>query len=72
LIDFSEIKIFNANEYEIEEFIIRARNDGDKFRQKRYKDIEVHVSTACKFPKAKMNLLNDTFKKVVLTQSLEV
>ncbi len=72
LIDFSEIKIFNANEYEIEEFIIRARNDSDKFRQKRYKDIEVQVSTACKIPKAKINLLNDTFKKVVLMQSLEV
>jgi len=71
-IDFNQVIILNANEYEIEEFIIRVRNDGDKFRQKRYKDIQVQVSANCKIPKAKLNLINSTFKKVVLMDGSEV
>lgn len=62
--DFDEIHIINANDFDVEELVMKLKNDMDKKRRKRLPSIPVYLSPGLKLSQAKMNLLNDNFEIV--------
>jgi hypothetical protein len=64
LFDFDEVRIEDADDFEVEEFTIKARNDTDATRRNRQRTIPVYLSPNLGLTLAKINLLKDTFGKV--------
>jgi hypothetical protein len=62
LVDYDEILIKDANDYEVEKLVMQLRNDMDDQRRKRLPDTPVYLSPDLKLSRAKMNLLEDNFK----------
>ncbi|NIM13846.1 MAG: hypothetical protein GTO45_17520 [Candidatus Aminicenantes bacterium] len=62
--DFDEIWIKDANNFEVEELVMKLRNDPDNKRRKRLSSIPVYLSPGLKISRAKMNLLYDNFEVV--------
>lgn len=68
--DFDEMWIIDAADFEVEELIIKARNDVDKQRRKRLTSIPVYLNSNSGLSQARQNLLRDTFKKIeILTEA---
>ena len=61
-IDYDEIRIIDADEYEIEKLIMKLKNDMDDQRRKRLPEIPVFLSPQLKLSPSKMNLLKDNFQ----------
>ena len=61
LFDFDEVHITDADDYDVDEFMVKVRNDNDIMRHKRYRSTRVIVASTCGLKQAKFNLLNDTF-----------
>lgn len=62
--DFDSVVIMDVGEYEVEEFIMKIRNDNDSERVSRLKEIKVMLSPGCPLPQLKLNLLEETFGEV--------
>ena len=62
--DFEKVHIIDADEFEVEEFVMKMRNDSDDLRLKNLKNIQVMISKDCNLPKLKINLLENIFGKV--------
>jgi len=62
--DFHEIRIIQASDREVEEFVMQAGNDMDEFRQPRYKEMPCIISSDCKLSPNTLNILKHTFKSV--------
>lgn len=60
-LDCDEISILDARDHEVEELVMKFRNDMDTYRGKALKDIPVLLSPQLNLSKAKQNLLRDTF-----------
>lgn len=60
--DFDEIRIKDADDYEVEELVMKLRNDMDKKRRKRLPKKPVYLSPNLKLSQAKMNLLKDNLQ----------
>lgn len=71
LFDFGEVHIKSADEFDIEEFVMRVKDDPDDKRRKGYKRILVRIF--CELPPGKIFLLKDTFTslKTELTEKKE-
>jgi hypothetical protein len=63
--DFDEIHIIDANDFDVEELVMKLKNDMDNKRRKRLHKTPVYLSPGLKISRAKMNLLNDNFKIVI-------
>ena len=61
LCDFDEIRIKDADDYEVEKFVMELKNDPDDERRKKLGNIPVILSPRLKLSAAKMNLLRDNF-----------
>lgn len=61
LFDFDEVHIIDADDYDVDEFMVKVRNDNDVMRHKRYRFMRVIVASTCGLKQTKFNLLNDTF-----------
>jgi hypothetical protein len=59
--DFDEVQIIAAEDFDVEEFVVKMRNDVDKMRRKRYSSISLHLSSDVKLTQSKINLLKSTF-----------
>jgi len=62
--DFHEVRIMQASDREVEEFVMQVGNDMDEFRQPRYKEMPCIISSGCKLSANTRNLLKHTFKSV--------
>lgn len=62
LIDFDEIHIVDADDYQVERLLTRLKNDTDDYRLKRLKRIPVMLSPDLSISKSKINLLRDHFE----------
>jgi len=62
--DFDEVQLKNNNEFEIEEFIMKMRNDTDSKRRKKFHSIPVFIYPDLTLTTAQLNALKDTFKKI--------
>ena len=62
--DFDEIRIKDASDSDIDELVMKLKNDMDKKRSKRYRTIPVHVSPQVQLSQAQMNMLRDSFGRV--------
>jgi hypothetical protein len=54
----------NADDFDIEEFVMRLKNDIDERRRKRLSSIPVYLNSESGLSQAKQNLLRDTFNKI--------
>jgi HEAT repeat protein len=61
LFDYTEIRIIDADDYEVEKLVMTLMNDMDDQRRKRLPKIPVYLSHQLKISQAKMNLLKDNF-----------
>lgn len=59
--DFDEIRILKASDFEVEELVMKLKNDSDDKRLKRLPDVPVYISAGLDISPAKMNLLKDNF-----------
>ena len=66
--DFDEIRIIDANDFDIDELVMKLRNDMDDKRRKSYKSLPVYLSTELQISQAKMNMIKDTFGRVEKTE----
>jgi HEAT repeat protein len=64
-VDFDEIRIEDAEDFEVEELVMMLKNDPDDKRRKHLPKIPVYLSPNLKLSRAKMNMLNDNFKITV-------
>ena len=62
--DFHEVRIIQASDRDVEEFVMQVGNDMDEFRQPRYKEIPCIISSGCKLSANTRNILKHTFKSV--------
>jgi hypothetical protein len=62
--DFHEVRIVQATDREVEEFVMQVGNDTDEFRQPRYKEMPCIISSDCKLSANTYNILKHTFKSV--------
>jgi HEAT repeat protein len=62
LIDYDEIRIVDADDFEVEQFILKLKNDMVEHRRKRMPNIPVYLSPALQLSPSKKNLLEDNFK----------
>jgi HEAT repeat protein len=60
--DFDEVQIKNIGEFEIEEFIVKMRNDADSQRRKRFRNLPFKIYPGVNFTQAQINALKDTFR----------
>ncbi|MFQ6118773.1 MAG: HEAT repeat domain-containing protein, partial [Methanosarcinales archaeon] len=65
LFDFDLIYIKNAEDLEVEELVMRVRNDTDTKRVHRYKKMSVYLSPYCQLSQAKINLLEASFYRII-------
>ena len=59
--DFDEIQIRNAEEFDIDELVMKVRNDMDDKRRKKYKSMPVYLSPGLQLSSGKISMLKDTF-----------
>ncbi len=64
MFDFHEIRIIQASDKEVEEFVMQVGNDTDEFRRPRYKKMPCIVSSDCHLSANTMRLLQHTFHSV--------
>lgn len=62
--DFDEVWLEDADDFQVEEFVVKIRNDLDGARRKHYRSIPVYLSSNANPSQARINLLKDTFGKV--------
>lgn len=62
LFDYDEIQVVDADEYDIEQLVIRLGNDIDGKRRGRKPYIPLFLSKKIELPLSKMNMLEDNFK----------
>ncbi len=62
--DFHEVRIIQASDREVEEFVMQTGNDMDKFRQPQYKEIPCIITSGCKLSENTLRILKYTFKTV--------
>jgi|GEM_PF-4618248 len=62
--DFDEVQLKDNNEIEIEEFMVKLRNDTDDQRRRRIRSLPVKIYPNLVLTKAQSNALKDTFKKI--------
>jgi hypothetical protein len=62
--DFDEILIRNAGDFDIDELVMKIRNDLDDGRRKRYKSMSVYLSPYLQLSPGKISMLRDTFGRV--------
>jgi len=62
--DFHEVRIKQASDREVEEFVMQAGNDMDEFRQPRYKEMPCIIASDCKLSENTLRILKHTFKSV--------
>ena len=67
LFDFDVVEIVRASDEEVERFCIHVKNDGDRYRQRRYKRMRCVVSRGCGLRKQTLNMLKDMFGAVVVS-----
>ncbi len=60
--DFHEVRIVQASDREVEEFLMQVGNDTDEFRQSRYKGMPCIVTSGCKLSGNTFRILKHTFK----------
>lgn len=60
--DYDEIRIDDADDYQVEKFVMKLVNDTNKERRKRLPEIPVFLSPGLKLSPAKLNLLKDNFQ----------
>ena len=63
--DFDKIKITNADDFDVEKFVMIIRNRGDAMIQDRMKEIPVEIGSQVNISKNKLNLLEMSFKKIL-------
>jgi HEAT repeat protein len=61
VIDFDEIRIIDADDYQVEKFVMRLKNDMDEYHQDSYRYVTVHLAPGLNLSSAKLNLLRDNF-----------
>jgi HEAT repeat protein len=62
LCDIDEIQIIDADDLDVERWVMKLRNDTDITRRDRLGKIPVFLATRCTLSQSKLNLLRDTFK----------
>jgi RNase P subunit RPR2 len=68
LFDFSDVKIVNATDEEVERFAVQIGNDTDPFRRDRYKQIHCSISPGCQLSPNTLKILKRTFGQVLITE----
>jgi hypothetical protein len=66
--DFDEIRITDASDFDIDELVMKLRNDMDDKRRKRYKSMPVSLSPQVQLSQAQIHMLKDTFGRVETTE----
>lgn len=61
---FNEIWIVKANDFDIEEFVMRLRNDMDEQWRTKLRAVPVYLNPESDLSQAKQNLLRDTFHEI--------
>ncbi len=62
--DFHEVRIIQASDREVEEFVMQVGNDMGEFRQSRYKEIPCIINSGCNLSENTLRILKHTFKTV--------
>jgi NADH-quinone oxidoreductase subunit J len=68
LFDFDWAEIVQATDEDVERFVSMIRNDTDRWRLSRYRQMPVLVATGCPLSENSTRLLEDTFGEVRLNQ----
>lgn len=68
LIDFDEIHIMDADDYQVERMVTRVKNDTDDYRLKRLKKASVFLSPDLSISQSKINLLRESFNVRTMKQ----
>jgi HEAT repeat protein len=68
-IDMNEILIFNCSNEDIEELVMKLKNDDDNDRKKKLKLIPVSIVKNLEISQAKINLLRNTFGNVHVVEN---
>jgi hypothetical protein len=61
LIDYDEVHIKDADDFEVEELVLKLRNDMDDERRERLRETPFYLTPGLDLSPAKMNLLKDNF-----------
>lgn len=64
LFDFNEVRIVQADDEDVERFIVQLGNDTDPFRNFRYRQAICTVSSGCNLSENSMRILRQTFESV--------
>lgn len=62
--DFHEIWIVDADDFDIEELVMKLRNDADKRRRRGYRALPVYLRAEHQLSQSKLNLLKDSCNSV--------
>ncbi len=65
--DFHEVRIIQASDRDVEEFVMQTGNDTDEFRQPRYKEIPCVIASGCKLSENTLRILKHTFQTVTFS-----
>ena len=66
--DFDSVIIKDAEDIDIEEFIMTYRNNSNNHTLRNSKKVEVTISKSCQLSENKLNLLSHTFKNRLITK----
>jgi hypothetical protein len=62
--DLDEIEIRDARDFDVDELVMKIRNDMDDRRRKRYRSLSVYLSPQLQLSPGKISMLKDTFGRV--------
>jgi HEAT repeat protein len=65
-IDYDEIRIKDADDYEIEKLIMKLKNDMNNQRRARLPDIPIYLSSGLRLSQTQKNLLKDGFNTKII------
>lgn len=66
LCDMDEFRIIDANDIDVERWVMKLKNDSDEERLMQLDQITVLLSRQCELSQSKENLLRDNFKVILL------
>jgi HEAT repeat protein len=65
LFDFDRVEIIQANDYEVERFLIAVGNDTDEYRRPRYEKMPCRIGRNCTLSEGTLRNLRDRFGAIV-------
>lgn len=67
LFDFDRVEIVSASDEDVQRLCVQVGNDTDEFRRKKYKQVTVTVSPACRIEENTLRILKSMFAEVSRT-----